>query len=118
MREAIFTPLGAVAYFMLTGLPPFNSDRPLKVMFAHAHEKVTPPSDLRGEIPADLEMVVLRCLAKNPRDRFQSAGELTAALGDCGGSGAWTRDRAAEWWLAVARADGSEAQLQPAGATA
>ena len=41
-RSDIYS-LGAVAYYLLTGVPPFVSDKPLKVLFAHAHEEVTPP---------------------------------------------------------------------------
>ncbi len=58
--------LGAVAYFMLTGRPPFLGDTAMEVMVAHARDPVTPPSQLRPDVPADLEAVVLRCLAKNP----------------------------------------------------
>jgi serine/threonine-protein kinase len=95
--------LGGVAYFLLTGRPPFDGQQPIKVIIAHAHEPVVPPSDLRGDVPADLEAVVLRCLAKNPDDRFQSASELAAALSECEASGQWNRTSARQWWQAHAR---------------
>jgi eukaryotic-like serine/threonine-protein kinase len=90
--------LGAVAYYLLTGRPPFVSDKPLKVLIAHAHEPVVPPSQLRPEIPADLEQVVLRCLAKPPDERFQDAAALERALAECDDADRWTREQAAQWW--------------------
>jgi serine/threonine-protein kinase len=92
--------LGAVAYFMLVGRPPFEGDKPLKVLFAHANEPVTPPSQLRDDIPDDLEEIVLRCLAKRPADRFQDAAALAQALRSCELWGGWTRENAAHWWQA------------------
>src|SRR3990172_6097831 len=56
--------LGAVAYYLLTGVPPFDGDRPIRIILAHAHDPVVPPSRLRADVPADLEAVVLRCLSK------------------------------------------------------
>ena len=67
--------LGAVAYFLLTGRPPFVSDDAMEVMMAHARDPVVPPSRLRADVPDDLEEVVLRCLAKDPDDRYQDAAE-------------------------------------------
>jgi serine/threonine-protein kinase len=93
--------LGAVAYLMLTGRPPFPGENAIKVMIAHASQEVTPPSQLRPDIPADLEAIVLRCLAKHPADRFQDAASLAAALAACECAGAWTREHAARWWASI-----------------
>ena len=90
--------LGAVAYFVLTGQPPFNVDSAIATMIAHAHEPVIPPSRLNSDIPADLERIVLRCLAKDPVDRFRDAANLERALGECGCAADWDDDLAAEWW--------------------
>jgi serine/threonine-protein kinase len=90
--------LGAVAYYLLTGQPPFRGDTPIKVMIAHAREPVVPPRQLAPTIPEDLERIVLRCLAKNPEDRFQSTTALEAALAACDCANAWTQDLAARWW--------------------
>ena len=90
--------LGAVIYFLLTGRPPFEDDRPLKVMIAHAHEPVEPPRTHRSDIPEDLEAVVLRCLAKRPEDRYQDVQALREALSDCESAGLWNRTIAACWW--------------------
>jgi len=94
--------LGAVAYFLLTGRPPFEGTKALKVIVAHAHDPVEPPRTYRPDIPEDLEQIILRCLEKKPGDRYQSAGELEAALAACHTPHAWTRERAAEWWREMA----------------
>jgi serine/threonine-protein kinase len=99
-RSDIYS-LGAVAYYLLTGQPPFERDRPLKVLFAHAHDEVVPPSQVRPEIPADLEAVVLRCLSKDPDQRFQDAASLKNALEACEASGLWTSADAKRWWEAI-----------------
>jgi tRNA A-37 threonylcarbamoyl transferase component Bud32 len=103
-RSDIYS-LGAVAYYLLTGVPPFDGDKAIKIILAHAHHPVLPPSRLRSEIPADVEAVVMRCLAKNPADRFQTAVELRQALADCVAAGGWTHEDAARWWQANGAAD-------------
>ncbi len=87
-RSDIYS-LGAVAYYLLTGLPPFAGDQPLKVIIAHATREVVPPSQLRPEVPADLEAVVMRCLAKRPQERYQDAASLGAALAGCAAADQW-----------------------------
>ena len=49
-------------------------------------------------MPADLEQVVLRCLAKKPEDRYQGVEALGDALAACGSAAEWDPDRAAAWW--------------------
>jgi serine/threonine-protein kinase len=107
--------LGAVAYFLLTGRPPFDGDRPIKVILAHAHDEVVPPSRLRRDLPSDLEQVVLRCLAKNPDDRFASAMALRQALAECESAGRWTHGDAAKWWQLNGQSD-VQAEALTAGA--
>jgi len=58
-----------------------EANEAIKIILAHAHQPVLPPSRLRSEIPSDVEAIVLRCLAKNPADRLQTAAELRSALG-------------------------------------
>lgn len=96
-RSDIYS-LGAVTYFLLAGRPPFTANKPLKILFAHAHDKVVPPSKHHEGIPADLERIVLQCLAKKPDDRFPDAATLAEALDACEAAGRWTRHDAARWW--------------------
>ena len=98
-RSDIYS-LGVLAYYMLTGEPPFNHSRPIKVIIAHAHEEPLPPSRLNSAIPEDLEQVVMQCLAKDPKDRFQTAKQLAEAFEACESFGKWTREDAASWWTA------------------
>jgi eukaryotic-like serine/threonine-protein kinase len=98
-RSDIYS-LGAVMYFMLTGRSPFTGDNPIKVMLAHASSPVVPLTRLRPELPADIEAVVLRCLEKNPDDRYASTRELAEALHDCESAGKWNAAKAETWWEA------------------
>jgi eukaryotic-like serine/threonine-protein kinase len=95
--------LGAVAYFTLTGQPPFSGDSSFAVMMAHARDPVPPPSEVRPGIPADLEAVVLKALAKKPADRYPDARAMGRALAACEAAHDWDADRADQWW-AEARA--------------
>jgi len=101
-RSDIYS-LGAVAYFLLTGRPPFPGERAIRVMFAHANQAVVPPSELQPGIPADLEQIVQKCLAKEPDHRYQSASELAEALDRCHDAGRWTRHDALRWWQELER---------------
>jgi serine/threonine-protein kinase len=103
-RSDIYS-MGAVAYYLLTGSPPFDGDKPIKVILAHAHEPVVPPSRLRPDIPPDVEAVVMRCLAKDPAERFPHAMALRQALYECVAAGGWTHDDAATWWRSNGSAD-------------
>jgi eukaryotic-like serine/threonine-protein kinase len=96
-RSDIYS-LGAVAYFLLTGRPVFQDDKPLRVLFKHASERPDPPSRWSTEIPRDLEEVVLRCLEKLPEDRFSTIRQLADALDACESAREWTPARAAAWW--------------------
>ena len=98
--------LGAVAYYLLTGRPPFDGRDGIGVMIAHAHDPVVPPSRDRADVPEDLECVVLRCLAKEPAERFPDAESLEGALGACSCAGEWGQDRAARWWHDEGRSAG------------
>jgi eukaryotic-like serine/threonine-protein kinase len=102
-RSDIYS-LGAVAYYVLTGRPPFDEGGGIGVMIAHARDPVVPPSLVRGGIPEDLERVVLRCLAKDPAERFPDAERLERALSECDCAGEWDLMHAARWWRGAGRA--------------
>ncbi len=97
--------LGAVAYFLLTGRPPFSASTAMGVMIAVARDPVDPPSRFRPGVPADLERIVLRCLAKAPADRYPDADTLDRELAACAAANDWDFARAASWWLGTGMKD-------------
>jgi beta-lactam-binding protein with PASTA domain/predicted Ser/Thr protein kinase len=72
--------VGIVLYEMLTGKVPFTGDTPLEIAMKHLSEVPVPPSELRDDVPDDLDLVVLRALAKDPEDRYQTSEEMDADL--------------------------------------
>jgi serine/threonine-protein kinase len=91
--------LGAVAYFALTGEHVFSGRTTVEVCAHHLHSEPAPPSQRApGGVPADLERVVLDCLAKNPDDRPPSAAALRSRLEACECAGGWSAQAALEWW--------------------
>lgn len=72
--------VGVMAYEMLTGRPPFTGATPQQVLAAHVTEAPDSVSKRRPAIPQALEQIVMRCLAKRPADRFQTAEELLHLL--------------------------------------
>jgi len=96
-RSDIYS-LGVVAYYMLTGRVPFEGSHAIKILVAHAQRPPARLSELQADLPADLEAVVMRCLAKSPADRYASARELAQALDDCQHAGRWNHADAATWW--------------------
>ena len=72
--------VGAVAYELLTGRPPFTGISSQAILAAHLTEQPAPVTTHRPSVSAALEQVVMRCLAKHPADRWQSAGELLSQL--------------------------------------
>ena len=97
-RSDIYS-LGAVAYTMLTAEPVFTGGSPLEVCARHLHAVPVAPSQRLGlPVPADLEAVVLRCLAKSSSERYPSAAELERALTACAAANEWNSDRARAWW--------------------
>ena len=78
---------GAVLYEMLTGRKAFEGDSKGSVLAAVLRDVPRPISELRPRTPAALEMLVKRCLAKNPDERWQSAADLLAAFQLAGAAG-------------------------------
>ena len=91
--------LGCVGYWLLTGGLVFEADTPVKMMLQHIQSTPRRPSELSEvPIPAELEQVLLRCLAKKPEDRPQTATELQRLLMAVPVAEPWTADRACSWW--------------------
>ncbi|HSR67853.1 MAG TPA: serine/threonine-protein kinase [Acidobacteriota bacterium] len=91
--------LGCVAYWLLTGQLVFDSENPLSIVVDHVNSQPAPPSSRSElEIPGELDAAILRCLAKAPEERFQSAGELAEALASIPLKSHWDSARAAKWW--------------------
>jgi eukaryotic-like serine/threonine-protein kinase len=105
-RSDIYS-LGAVAYYLLTGQPPFIGTNVLELLNAHRHKEVTPPSQLNPTIPLDLEQSILKCMAKNPVNRFQDAASLMLAFSKSSVAGKWGPEQAAEWWRSAERTSNS-----------
>lgn len=72
--------LGVVMYEMATGRLPFEGDNPVAIAMQHVHEPPLPPTQLNPGLPVGLERIILRALAKDPRDRYGSADEFLADL--------------------------------------
>ncbi len=102
--------LGAMMYFTLTGRPPFEGGGPIAVMLAHLRQPVVPPSQLRDGLPDDLEQIILRCLAKDPVDRFPTVNALGEALAECQSASEWGPNRACAWWAVELQATPSDPQ--------
>ncbi len=93
--------LGAVGYWLLTGSHVFNARSVVEVCAHHLHSQPEPPSARLGApVSADLEALLLACLAKRPEERPASAAALRERLRACAKAGAWTTQRAAQWWAA------------------
>lgn len=78
-RSDIYS-LGIVFYEMLTQHPPYEADTPLAILLKHVNDPLPIPHEVDPTIPASLEWVVLKSLAKEPADRYQSAEEMAQAL--------------------------------------
>jgi len=91
--------LGAVGYFLVTGAHVFGGQTLVEVCGHHLHTEPEPPSRRLGQpVPADLEAVLLSCLAKKASDRPQSASELLERVHSCASMGEWTDAEARAWW--------------------
>ena len=72
--------VGVVLYELLTGVVPFSGDTPVEIAMKHLSRIPDPPSSKRAEVPRDLDLIVMRALAKDPSERYQSAEEMDADL--------------------------------------
>lgn len=72
--------LGVVLYEMLASRPPFSGDSPVAIAYKHVQEMAQAPSAINPRVPASIEAITMRLLAKNPADRYPSAEDLRADL--------------------------------------
>ncbi len=91
--------LGCVAHWLLTGKQVFEANSDVAIVVEHVKTVPAPPSERTElEIPAELDAIVMRCLEKEPEQRFQGARELADALEAVPTSRPWSSQRADEWW--------------------
>ena len=71
---------GCLLYELVTGGPPFSGDTPVAVAYQHVREEPIPPSRVEPEVPAAIDAIVLKAMAKNPANRYQTAAQMRADL--------------------------------------
>ena len=90
--------LGCVAYFLLTGRPPFIDENPIMLIVAHATTDAPTFDELNVAVPGDLASVIMKCLARSVEDRYSSARDLLADLEVCTCCSDWSWKHADDWW--------------------
>jgi serine/threonine-protein kinase len=91
--------LGAIGYFLLTGTHLFSGSSVVEICAQHLHSQPDDPATRLGApLPDDLVAVLLRCLAKDPADRFPDALAMRGALLACRSAARWTLADAVSWW--------------------
>jgi serine/threonine-protein kinase len=93
-RSDIFS-LGSLLYEMATGQPAFQGGNLGQLLAAIMHGAPAPPSQVRPGLPASIELVITRAMQKNPRSRYQDAGEMARDLAQCRAALARARGAAA-----------------------
>lgn len=91
--------LGCVGYWLLTGKLVFDRPNAMQMLLAHVGDDPIPPSQIAElRVPDALDKILMKCLAKAPVDRFQTAQELADALDGVALDDPWTEERAKRWW--------------------
>ena len=114
--------LGAVLFECLTGHPPFRRDNDASLMHAHLSEPPPSVTDERAELPGAIDVVIARAMAKDPADRYQSAGDLVSETAEAlkretaGRAPAHVHDRRRPGYTTFTREQGDErAPSSPVG---
>ncbi len=98
VRSDIYA-LGCVGYWLLTGELVFQRENPIAMIVDHVNATPVPPSQrTENDVPEELDRIILKCLEKDPAQRFQTAMELADALSACYRPRDWSRDHAESWW--------------------
>ncbi|MCC6272288.1 MAG: serine/threonine protein kinase [Deltaproteobacteria bacterium] len=91
--------LGSLSYWLLTGHSPFEEDSDEALMKDHLVKPAAPPSKVAGDgIPPEMDELILRCLSKDPADRFQDIEEFNEALEKVRCDSPWDFKVAKAWW--------------------
>ncbi len=105
--------LGSVAYWILTGRPPFEGSSSVDLIVDHLKTIPKPPSQISElPIPEEMDAIVMRCLEKNPDDRFQTPAAMSLALESLTRLRPWNQLDAKEWWLLHLAKEGTVPQLK------
>jgi tRNA A-37 threonylcarbamoyl transferase component Bud32/outer membrane biosynthesis protein TonB len=78
-RSDIYS-LGVVLFEMATGRVPYQAETPIAVVFKHVQDPLPPARSINPDLPEAVELVILKSLAKNPEDRYQTAGDMVRAV--------------------------------------
>jgi serine/threonine-protein kinase len=98
-RRADIYALGCVAFWLLTGRPPFEGDDVMTLLTHHSQTTPVPPSKMSEEaIPSDVDALVLECLSKEPTQRPASADVLRDRLDNLSVAARWDQMCARSWW--------------------
>jgi serine/threonine protein kinase len=76
--------LGGILYFLLTGRPPFDGESTMEVLTQVTNRMPTAPRQFVPRVASDLEAICMKCLEKEPANRYSSAEDMAAALRNCG----------------------------------
>ena len=106
--------VGAVGYFLLCGRRVFEAKSTVELCVQHVTATPKPPSLMTTKrIPPQLEELILRCLAKQPSERPESAAELARLLRALPAAGDWSESRATQWWTEFRQLPKQAAQSAP-----
>src|SRR3954468_3783051 len=105
--------LGCVAYFLLTGELVFGGDKAVNLIAKHLQAEPVPPSERTTQsIPRELERLIMKCLAKDPDNRPQSASAVSEALSWVP-TDAWGEKQASQWWSQLSAGNFESALSSP-----